>query len=144
MSAASQSGKSLHEQDLVLWATHTAELLRGGGELSENEREEVAEEIFGMASSARRELKSRFVNLLMHLLKIKYQPEKRTRSWDMTVANQRGELELVLEESPSLQNVLENELPQLYARARKNAQIETGLDIFPEQNPFTLEQILNR
>jgi len=103
MSAASQSGKSLHEQDLVLWATHTAELLREGGELSENEREEVAEEISGMASSARRELKSRFANLSMHLLKVKYQPEKRTRSWDMTIANQRQELELVLEESPSLQ-----------------------------------------
>ena len=143
MSAASQSGKSLHKQDLVLWAMQTAELLREGAELSEDEREQVAEEIYGVASSARRELKSRIVNLLIPLLKIKYQPEKWTRSWHVTVANQRQEIELVLEESPSLQNVLENDLPQLYTRTRKNAKIETGVDAFPEQNPFTLEQILN-
>jgi len=142
MSAASQSGKSLYHQDFVMWAAQTAQLLREGAVLSQDERELVAEEIYDMASRDRRELESRVVSLLMHLLKIQYQSEKRSRSWDLTVSNQRREIKGVLRDSPSLNRVLEQELPGLYLDAREDAGIETGLDLFPEQNPFTLEQIL--
>ncbi len=142
MSAASQSGKSLHDQDLVMWAMQTAELLRQGAILSQDERETIADEIYDMGLSDRRQLESRTDSLIMHLLKIKYQPEKRTRSWDLTIANQRRGLRRLLRDSPSLNSVLEQELPELYSDAREDAEIETGLDVFPEQNPFTLEQIL--
>lgn len=125
-----------------MWAAQTAQLLREGAVLSQDERELVAEEIYDMASRDRRELESRVVSLLMHLLKIQYQSEKRSRSWDLTVSNQRREIKGVLRDSPSLNRVLEQELPGLYLDAREDAGIETGLDLFPEQNPFTLEQIL--
>jgi len=142
MSAASQSGKSLHDQDLVMWATQTAELLRQGAIFSQDERETIADEIYDMGLSDRRQLESRTDSLIMHLLKVKYHPQKRTRSWDLTIANQRRGLRRLLRDSPSLNRILEQELPELYLDAREDAEIETGLDVFPEQNPFTLEQIL--
>ena len=143
MSVASQSGKSLHDQDLVMWATQTAELLRQGANLTQDERETIAEELYDIGLSDRRQLESRTDTLIMHLLKVKYQPEKRTRSWDLTIATQRRGLRRLLRDSPSLNRVLEQELQELYVNAREDAEIETGLDVFPKQNPFTLEQILN-
>jgi len=142
MSAASQSGKSLYYQDLVIWATQTAQLLREGAVFSQDERELIAEEIYEMASRDRRKLKNLTVSLVMHLLKIEYQPEKRTRSWDVTVLSQRRHLRVLLEDSPSLSRVLDQELPNLYDDARQAAKTETGIDLFPERNPFTVEQIL--
>ena len=137
------TGKSLHDSDLVAWATSSAAKLRQGEELNSEEREQIAEELWLMAGSTRRELKSRTITLLIHLLKCEFQPEKRTRSWLLTISQQRQQIREVLVESPSLRSLFERELPNLYARAREDAQTETGLDTFPEENPFTLNQILN-
>ena len=136
------SGKALHNSDLVLWAVRSAELLRDGRALETDEREQIAEELDGIASSTRRELRSCTVSLLVHLLKVEFQRERHSRSWGVTVANQRRELHSMLEESPSLLAVLEQELGGLYESARFEAQVETGLDVFLAANPFTVEQML--
>jgi len=130
------TGKSLHDSDLVAWATSSAAKLRQGEELNR-------EELWLMAGSTRRELKSRTITLLIHLLKREFQPEKRTRSGLLTISQQRHQIREVLDESPSLRSLFERELPNLYAQAREDAQTETGLDTFPEEKPFTLNQILN-
>lgn len=133
---------TLYETDLAAWAVNSAALLREGAELDAEQREQIAEELEAMARNDRRERNSRTITLLTHLLKIHYQPEKRSRSWDVTVALQRGEIEELLEESPSLRYAFLEELPKLYSRAKKLAEAESGLACFPSQNPFTLEQIL--
>lgn len=78
---------SLHDRDLVAWAQQSASLLRAGGELDTQAREQIAEELDDMAKTTRREMRTRAVSLLMHLLKIQFQPERHTRSWDLTVVN---------------------------------------------------------
>ena len=134
---------SLHDTDRVAWAQQSATLLREGAELDPEYRDQIAEELDDMAKATRREMRTRAVSLMMHMLKIKFQPKLRTRSWDLTVMNQRDELQEVLEESPSLKPVLEEEFSKLYQRARRAAKVETGLDSFPAENPFTLDQILH-
>jgi len=143
MSVTAQAVESLYDADFAAWAGGSAELLRQGADLSEVQRIKIAEELESMAGATRRQLKNRTIALLMHLLKMKYQPEKRTRSWDFTVSEQRGQIEDLLTESPSLNAYFTEEFPSFYRRARKLAKIETGLDVFPDVLPFSMDEILN-
>ena len=47
---------------------------------------------------------SRYRVLLMHLLKWRYQQERRTRSWARTIENQRDDIAMLLEKNPSLRS----------------------------------------
>ena len=51
--------------------------------------ENLAEEIESLGRSDQREVKSRLTTLLVHLLKWRYQPEKRSDSWADTIARER-------------------------------------------------------
>ena len=75
---------NLYEQDFLLWIETTANLLRAG-KLTEIDIANLIEEIESMGRSEKRELKNRLIVLLMHLLKWKYQPGKRSESWKNTI-----------------------------------------------------------
>ena len=134
----------LYDEDFFAWTMETARLLRAGL-LSKVDIEHVAEEIEDMGKSERRELLSRLTVLLLHLLKWKWQPEKRSTSWQSTMDSQRAELVELFEDSPSLRRAVEEGLPKVYRNAIRRAGIETGLPTatFPPQCPFTPDQILN-
>ncbi len=135
--------ETLYETDLAEWALTGADMLRRGMPLTQDHRDQLAEELESMAANARRELQSRGATLITHLLKIRFQPDKQTRSWDLTVAVQRKELDHLLQESPSLKRTLIEKLDDLYTEGRQYTEIETGLKSFPQKNPFTLDEILN-
>lgn len=136
--------KLLYETDFNLWIEQTIENLKQGN-LQALDLEHLIEEIESMGSSDRREIKSRLIVLLIHLLKYQYQPQKRSRSWLSTINTQRNEIELVLEDSPSLRPYLNDQLMACYEKARKGAAKETNLvlDTFPINCPFSTEQILD-
>jgi hypothetical protein len=144
MNTQLQPIKILYEQDFYLWIQATAQLLREG-KLSELDLPNLIEEIEAMGRSEKRELKSRLVVLLMHLLKWKYQPGYRSESWRSTISEQRISIEAVLEDSPSLKPFLPEVFDDCYQKARQKAANETGLrlDIFPSESPFGLEETLN-
>ena len=79
----------------------------------------------------------------MHLLKWQYQPERRGTSWELSIDNGRYQVTRKLRNSPSLKPELSKMVSEVYPQARKNASRETGLAVklFPEQCPFTIEQI---
>jgi hypothetical protein len=83
--------------------------------------------------------------VLMHLLKYKYQPEKRSNSWRYTILKHRDRLETSLEDSPSLKAYFLEVFDKWYQKARKKAATETGLPInrFPSQSPFTPKETLD-
>jgi hypothetical protein len=99
--------------------------------------ENLIEEIESMGKNNKRELKSRLIVLIMHLLKWKYQTQKQTKSWLISINDQRREINLLLEESSSLKPLLTIFLDDCYQYARKDASKETKLTltIFP---PFLL------
>jgi hypothetical protein len=132
-----------YEDDFFEWTVDQARLLRGG-ELSEIDAANIAEEIESMGLSDRRELRSRLIVLLTHLLKWAYQPDARSSSWLGTIREQRLQIEFILEDSPSLRRIVAQILPRDFNHARQKAVDETELPetIFPAKCPFTAEQIL--
>ena len=134
---------NLYEQDFYLWIETTSKQLKAG-KFAEIDLANLIEEIESMGRSEKRELKSRLIVLLMHLLKWQYQPEKRSESWRSTIAEQRICIELLLEDSPSLQPLLIEIFANCYGKARLKASEETGmkLNFFPKESPFTLEETL--
>ncbi|MBV8360820.1 MAG: DUF29 domain-containing protein, partial [Deltaproteobacteria bacterium] len=74
----SRSGKDLYERDYYTWALEQARALRARSSEA-LDWENLAEEVEGLARTEARELKSRLEVLLVHLLKWRYQPNKRSR-----------------------------------------------------------------
>ena len=71
-----------YEKDFFRWTKEQSEMLKTG----EFERLDIAhliEEIESLGKSQRDKLESYFTILLMHLLKIKYQPTSHSKSWDL-------------------------------------------------------------
>ncbi len=136
--------KDLYDQDFVEWTVRNAELLRAG-RLDEIDIEHLAEEIEDMGKSQQRELESRLVVLLAHLLKWRTQPEGRGSSWRSTVNTQRREIRRMLGKMPSLGRHLEQSMPEAYADAVGSAADETSLPktAFPKSCPFTRDQIMD-
>lgn len=83
-------------------------------------------------------------HLLTDVLKYKYQPKKRSKSWLLTIYEHRKRINKALKNSPSLKRYYQEKFVCCYQEARKMASIETGLNItiFPEDCLFKLELIL--
>ena len=141
----SESGDlSEYDRDLIAWATENAALLRAG-KLDRIGAAHIAEELDDLGKSERRALGNQLRNLVMHLLKWEFQPERRTGSWRSSIDNARAEIAEILEDSPSLRPAAAERLEKGYPLARKNAVSETGLEpgAFPQQCPYSLEQVLS-
>lgn len=82
----------------------------------------------------------------MHLLKYKYQPEKRSKSWLSTIFEHRRRLNKHFQDSPSLKKYFLKTFAECYQDARQQASIETGLElnIFPVESPFNTDECLNQ
>ena len=132
-----------YHADFYLWTQQQANLLRQGA-LSALDVENLIEEIESMGKRDRRAIGSYLRDVIMHLLKWHYQPQRRGMSWQASINAGRDEIEVLLNESPSLNPQLSTIITDEYRRARKQASLETGLPLttLPEQCPFTTEQIV--
>jgi hypothetical protein len=132
-----------YDDDLVLWSERQASLIRAG-RLDLVDWQNVAEEIESLAASERRAVGHRIEILMMHLLTWQFQPVHRSRSWRATIRTQRGRIERLLKQSPSLRREMPEISADRYGLAREMASAETGfaLATFPESLPCTPEQIL--
>jgi len=133
-----------HESDFFSWTQEQANLLQQR-KFDQVDVDHLIEELKLMGARERRELMSRLRVLAMHLLKWKYQPAYRSRSWELTISNQRDELDIHLRENPALRSQLNEILIDSYRLARRDAEKETGIAevVFPEHCPWTTEQLLN-
>lgn len=135
---------TLYETDVHAWSQRQVELLRAE-EFAEVDWVHVIEEIESLGTAQRHELRNRLIILLMHLLKWHYQPELQSRSWQATITVQRDDLELLLNDNPSLRPRLSEFMRDAYGRAVKRAVSETGLrkSTFPAECPYTPDQLLD-
>ena len=141
---ASQPG-GLYEQDFFAWVEEQVGALRSG-QTHRLDIENLAEEIEDTGRSQRRAVKSALIIILGHLLKYRYQPDRRTNSWRATIREHRRRVRDELADSPSLRPYIERILDDCYQDAREAAADESGLPIvtFPAACPFALEQVLDR
>jgi hypothetical protein len=107
----------LYNQDFLLWTQEQAHALREAARAGANlplDWENLAEEVESLGTSQRRELRSRIANIIEHLLKLEYSPAlEPRRGWTDTITRERREIELLLDDSPSLRR----ELPAIVADA---------------------------
>lgn len=134
----------LYDTDTYTWAKQQADALRRRS-ANEVDWDNVAEEIESVGKSQASELRSRYAILLLHLLKWRYQPERRSRSWEATIRVQRKSILDHLEENPGLRARRDELLGRAYFEARQGASGETDLPVetFPETNPFTLAEAMD-
>ena len=135
----------LYDQDFYLWIETTAKQLKEG-RFSEVDLENLIEEIESMGRSEKRALESNLLILLIHLLKYKYQQEKRNNSWLSTIFEHRRRLNKNLQDSPSLKKYFAENFMECYQDARQLAALETGLtlDTFPVESFLTADECLNQ
>jgi len=134
----------LYQTDFYAWTQQQARLLRER-RWDDVDLENVAEEIETLGRSDKRQIESRLVILIAHLLKWKYQPGGRSVSWTSTITQQRLRIKGLLKESPSLKRYPGKVFLDQYLEARLEASKETGIafDLFPKECPFTIEEILD-
>jgi Domain of unknown function DUF29 len=133
-----------YEDDFVAWLEDQAQRVRHR-QTDGLDFDNIAEELEGLARSDRREIRSRLTVLLIHLLKYKFQPRRRSQGWRGTIAEQRGQIATVIDDSPSLRSYPAAILASCYIDARGRAATETALPeaTFPEECPFSLEHVLD-
>jgi len=142
--ATKPPSNELYESDFYLWTQEQARLLRER-RWPDLDLENVAEEVESMGRSDKRQIESRMTVLMAHLLKWKFQPGRRGESWIGTIFQQRGALAGLIEDSPSLRVFLREAVFKTYLAARLRAAKETGVafGLFPEECPFTPDQVLD-
>ena len=133
----------LYESDFFAWTQDQADALRRRS-VNELDWENLLEEVDGLGKQQRSELRNHLIVLLVHLLKWRVQPERRGRSWELTIREQRKQAERVLRGSPSLKPEFETILAEAYETAVLRAERETRLvaSAFSETIPFGWREVL--
>jgi Domain of unknown function DUF29 len=139
----------LYEEDVVLWSERQGELLRrrAAGELvndAELDWPNIAEEIQSMGRAEQDQLTNRLAILLAHLLKWRFQPDRRSNSWRLTILEQRRRSGRIVSRNPSLRPRLDAILVEAYGDAVLIAERETDLpgETFPSICPWTSEEAM--
>lgn len=100
-SATLDKQRAEYDRDFYTWSQEQARLIREGG-WSELDRANVAEEIESLGREQFSKLESALRVVLIPMLKWDHQPERRSRSWALSIAAQRIELDDVLSDNPGL------------------------------------------
>jgi Domain of unknown function DUF29 len=134
-----------YERDFYSWLMEQAGHVRAG-HWDALDRENLAEEIESLGREQFNKLESALRVLILHMLRWDHQPEKRTRSWTLSIKDHRVGLEHVLDDNPGLKSRVDEALARAYRRARIQAAEETGLNegSFPQQCPYSWDDIVSR
>lgn len=137
--------RARYEDDLYSWAVEQAALLRAG-RTDEVDTRNIAEELDDVGQEQYDKLESALRIILMHLLKWDYQPERRSRSWRLSILVQRKHVLKVLRKNPGLKSVADEALTEAYEVARIEASAQTLLeqDVFPLECPYSWDEIMDR
>ncbi|MBB1127128.1 DUF29 domain-containing protein, partial [Thiospirillum jenense] len=115
--------------------------------------EHLLEELSDMSKSDRRELHSRLLVLIAHLLKWQFQyqtladrwREFKGDSWRATIIEQRNQIADLFQQSPGLKPLINEVIAGSYSTAVKLAHKETRLPLttFPDTCPYSAAQLLD-
>ena len=134
-----------YRADLYGWAMRQAALLREG-RLSEIEADHLAEQLEELGMSEYDKLESVLRLLLLHMLTWDGQPQRRSRSWCLTIQEQRRRLERYLAKNPSLRPRRDEAIDAAWSDARLAAARETDLPVsaFPDALAYSWQDITAR
>ncbi len=141
-----------YDRDFNAWIQQQIILLKQG-RVNEIDVEHLIIELEDMGKSNLRELESRLVILMAHLLKWQFQLKQLSElwekfkgsSWQQSIIEQRYKINRLLKENPSLKSHIQDAMVNAYPDAIELATRETQLpsSTFPNKCPYTIEQLLN-
>jgi hypothetical protein len=136
---------TLYDQDFYAWTLQQAELLRSGT-WEGLDIDNLVEEIEALGKQQRQELRNRLGVLLGHLLKWRYQPEARSRSWTATIREQRQRIQDLLDDNPSLKPYLPEAIAKAYRYGLTLVERETpiAMNTLPKSCPFSEVEIFEQ
>lgn len=128
------------EDDFETWCYQQAELLRHR-RFSEVDLPNLVEELDSMGREQRLALTSSYRLLISHLLKWQFQPERRTRSWAVTITRERANIEEREASNKSMAGEAKRIVEEVYGKAVREAMKETELarDAFQADCPYSLD-----
>jgi hypothetical protein len=135
----------VYEADLYGWVEDQVALLKAG-EVGSIDASHITEELEDLGRSEFDKLVSAIRIVLHHLLKWDHQPERRSRSWVITIDEHRRRIRRELRDSPSVKPRIEEAIGEAYADALAGARRETGLPpkVFPRMCPYSRQEIVER
>ncbi len=115
----------------------------------EDALEGLDELIDSMSKIAIREMRSHLLIIMIHILKWKHQPQKRSWSWKISISNARDEIDEVQEETPSVTSkIIKSEWDKVFMKAIRQSADEMKLDDKEKRkyNPeiLTWEEVFER
>jgi hypothetical protein len=140
-----QKLKSLYEQDFLRWSEDTAAKLKAR-DFDHLDIENLIEEVEALGISQKKELISRLIILLEHLLERLYvNLPNGYNGWERTIRTQLGELDILLDVAPSLMTRWEASFNKAWQIASKNVRKEYPKTDFPLTWAFSRspEEMLN-
>ncbi len=133
----------LYTEDETAWLDAMVDLLETGAH-AELDFASLRAFLSDMAKRDRREVESRLVVLVMHILKWVHQPDHQSRSWRGSIVEQRQELRRLASRGV-LRNHAESVLTEVYQEAVERAAVETGLPLkaFPAECAYSVGELLS-
>ncbi len=134
-----------YERDFYSWLMEQARHLRES-RFEALDCDNLAEEIEALGREQFNKLVSALRVLMAHILKWDHQPPLRSRSWVLSIQEQRLEIADVLADNPGLKPRIDEAIARAYRRARIEAAKETDLDEdkFPTTCPYSLDDLTSR
>ena len=135
--------QELYEIDDYLWIQKTVKLLKEK-RFAELDLENLIEELDDLGREKKHKIESFLEQIIRHLLLLEYwnnEYEKNHRHWRSEIVNFRTQINKRM--TTNYKNYLQENLPEIYQQARKYVKEKSGLDSFPHDCPYLLEQLLN-
>ncbi|MBO1069196.1 DUF29 domain-containing protein [Aphanizomenon sp. UHCC 0183] len=136
--------KKLYKSDYLAWYEMTLEQIKND-QLNDLDLDSLSEVLENLVRDTKRSGESYLRQIIIHLLLIEYWEAEsiNRRHWAAEIVNFRNELETDM--TRNLRKHLNEEKENNYQKAIKYVIAKTGLkkNTFPEQCPYTLEQLIN-
>jgi hypothetical protein len=142
---ASAPARTHYADDLYTWVQEQVALLRAG-RVDALDLDNIAEELSDVGSEQYDKLENAIDVLLAHALKWDHQPERRSRSWSLTIAEQRVRIERQLRKNPGLKSRITEAVADGYrlGRIRAAREMKRPLKSLPAECPYSWDEILIR
>jgi hypothetical protein len=140
-----RDNKTPYDVDLTAWVAEQVALLRAR-RFDEIDADNIAEELEDVGREQYDKLESALTLLIMHSLNWDHQPERPSRSWRVTIAEQRRRVDKLLEKNPSLKASLDEAMADAHIDGRGRAAVEMDRDedTLPAACPYGFDEIMTR
>ncbi len=135
--------KDLYEIDDNLWLEETIKLLKNR-DFNLLDLDNLIEELESLSRRDKLAIRSLLEQIIRHLLLLQYwdsEFDRNSNHWSAEIIGFRTQVNDSM--TGNFRNYLTEDLDKIYRNAAKYVSKKSGLNIFPEQCPYTLEQLLN-